>query len=66
MAPSAVRAGEVASGSEDSASSAVKPLGLTLADAKALLAAIQRHLVEAEVARCTLHRALCRSFPIFD
>src|SRR5277367_3830818 len=46
----AVHAREVATGSDDSAGSAVKPLGLTLADAKALLAAIQRHLVQAEVA----------------
>ena len=45
-----VHAREVATNSDDSAGSAIKPLGLTLADAKALLAAIQRHLVQAEVA----------------
>ena len=36
----AVHVREVATGSDDSAGSAVKPLGLTLADAKALLAVI--------------------------
>ncbi len=46
MAPSTPA--EVATGSDESAGSVVKPLGLTLADAKALLAAIQRHLVQAE------------------
>ena len=46
----AVHVREVATSSDDSTGSAVKPLGLTLADAKALLAAIQGHLVEAEVA----------------
>jgi hypothetical protein len=55
----AVHAREVAAGSDDSAGSAVKPLGLTLADAKALLAAIQRHLVQAEVADYCRERRGC-------
>ena len=55
----AVHAREVATGSDDSAGSAVKPLGLTLADAKALLAAIQRHLVQAEVADYCRERRRC-------
>ena len=55
----AVHVREVATGSDDSAGSAVKPLGLTLADAKALLAAVQRHLVEAEVADYCRERRRC-------
>ena len=55
----AVRVREVATSSDDSSGSAVKPLGLTLADAKALLAAIQRHLVEAEVADYCRERRCC-------
>ena len=54
----AVHAREVAAGSDDSAGSAVA-LGLTLADAKALLAAIQRHLVQAEVADYCRERRGC-------
>jgi hypothetical protein len=54
----AVHAREVATGSDDSAGSAVA-LGLTLADAKALLAAIQRHLVQAEVADYCRERRGC-------
>ena len=53
-----VHAREVAAGSDDSAGSAVA-LGLTLADAKALLAAIQRHLVQAEVADYCRERRGC-------
>ena len=56
---SAVHAREVATGSDESAGSVVKPLGLTLADAKALLAAIQRHLVQAEVADYCRERRCC-------
>ena len=55
----AIHAREVAAGSGDSAGSVVKPLGLTLADAKALLAAIQRHLVQAEVADYCRERHCC-------
>ena len=55
----AVHAREVATGSDESAGSVVKPLGLTLADAKALLAAIQRHLVQAEVADYCRERRCC-------
>ena len=55
----AVHACEVATGSDDSSGSTVKPLGLTLADAKALLAALQRHLVEAEVADYCRERRCC-------
>jgi hypothetical protein len=54
-----VHAREVATNNDDSAGSAIKPLGLTLADAKALLAAIQRHLVEAEVADYCRERRCC-------
>jgi hypothetical protein len=54
-----VHACEVATGSDDSAGSVVKPLGLTLADAKALLAALQRQLVQAEVADYCRERRCC-------
>ena len=54
-----VHAREVATNSDDSAGSAIKPLGLTLADAKTLLAAIQRHLVHAEVADYCRERRCC-------
>jgi hypothetical protein len=55
----AVHAREVGTGSDDSVGSAVKPLGLTLADAKLLLAAIQRHLVQEEVADYCRERRCC-------
>ena len=54
----AVHAREVATGSDDSPGSAVA-LGLTLRIAKALLAAIQRHLVQAEVVDYCRERRGC-------
>ena len=40
---------DVTTGNGGSAGSVVTPLGLTLADAKALLAGVLRHLVQAQV-----------------
>ena len=47
MAPSTTH--EVATRNDDRAGSVVSALGLTLADAKALLAGVLRHLVQAQV-----------------
>jgi len=54
-----VHASEVAAGSDDSAGAVVKPLGLTLADPKGLLAALQRHFVQAKVADYCRERRCC-------
>ena len=50
---------EVSTGNDDSSGSAVSPLGLTLADAKAVLAGMQRHLVQAQVADYCRDRRCC-------
>jgi hypothetical protein len=46
----AIHCHEVFRGNDDSSGSAVSPLGLTLADAKAVLAETQRHLAQVQVA----------------
>jgi hypothetical protein len=55
----AVHSYEVSQGNDDSTSSADSPLGLTLADAKAVLAAKQRQLVQAQVADYCRERRCC-------
>jgi hypothetical protein len=55
----AVHSHEVSTGIDDSTGSAVSLLGLTLADAKAILAVIQRQLVQAQVADYCRVRRCC-------
>jgi hypothetical protein len=55
----AVHSHEVSTGNDNSTGSAVPPLALTLADAKAVLAGMQCHLVQAQVADYRRDRRCC-------
>ena len=55
----AIHCHEAFRGNDDSSGSAVSPLGLTLPDAKAVLAGMQRHVVQAQVADCCRDRCCC-------
>jgi hypothetical protein len=50
---------EVSAGNDDNSGSAVSPLGPTLADAKAVLAGMQRHLVQVQVSDYCRGRRCC-------
>jgi hypothetical protein len=54
-----VHSHEVSTGNDNSTGSAVPPLALTLADAKAVLAGMQCHLVQAQVADYRRDRRCC-------
>ena len=55
----AIHCHEAFRGNDDSSGSAVSPLGLTLPDAKAVLAGMQRHVVQAQVADYCRDRRCC-------